>query len=291
MEGDTMNGLLNLSEPGFLAVYLVGLSIAVQWARVARRRTRRGKGVRPRRPLSLEELAYLAGGPRRVTETAVTRLVESGALRLAPHGTVQAAGSPSRDPIDEAVLAEAQAGDSAVALVAMRAARQDVVTAVGHRLTDLGLIVDPRVARTRLRTAVLPLLVVSVLGLVRWANDIVRGQPAGWLTALLVITAAVGILLAHSSVPHRTVRGTWVLHEANTNFHAVVDAECPLAGVARLVALGGLAAGRDLIVAGSRAAQPGNLTAAGSRDTVAAGRERRLADQPSFAHARLSSEK
>jgi uncharacterized protein (TIGR04222 family) len=260
MEGDTMNGLLNLSEPDFLAVYVVALGIAVQWARVTRRRMRRVKRVPPRRPLSLDELAYLAGGPRRVAETAVTRLVESGALRLAPHETVQATDAPSRDPIDEAVLAEAQEADSAIALVAVRAARQDVVTAVGHRLTTLGLIVDPRLARTRLRTAVLPLLVVAVFGLVRLVNDSVHGQPVGWLTALLVITAAVAILLAHASAPHRTVRGTRVLHEANMNFYAVVNAECPLAGAARLVALGGLAAGRDLTVQGSWAAKAGNRT-------------------------------
>lgn len=213
-----MNGLLNLSEPGFLAVYLVGLGIAVQRARVARRRTRRSKGVPPRRPRSLEELAYLAGGPRRATETAVTRLVKSGALRLTPRGTVHA-GSPSRD----------------------------------HRPRPM---VDPRVVRNRLRTALLPLLVVAVFALVRWANDTEHGQPAGWLTAPLVITAAVGILLAHSLVPHRTVHGGWVLREANTNVHAVVEAECPPAGAARLIALDGPAAGRDLIVAGSRGPSP-----------------------------------
>lgn len=244
-----MNGLLGLSGPQFLAGYLVALTMAMQWARVMRRRMRTVKGRSGLRPLSLDELAYLAGGPRRVIETAMTRLVESGALRLAENGTVRATGTISHDPVDNAVLADAgENSEATVTWLAARAARHDAVTAIGHRLAGLSLIVDPRVARIRLRVAVVPLLVVSAVGLMRLANDLVHGQPVGWLTCLLVITGAAVALFALGSAPHRTVLGARTLRQANTNFSAVMGVDCPRAGAARLVALGGLTAGRDLTV-------------------------------------------
>src|SRR3979490_2710896 len=92
--------------PQFLRLYLVALIIALVWTRLARLRMRRTPGGQPPRPLTVDEFAYLAAGPRRVVEASVARLLESGALRVSRAGMLQATGTTAGSAVDQAVLAD-----------------------------------------------------------------------------------------------------------------------------------------------------------------------------------------
>lgn len=59
------------------------------------------------RPLTVYELAYLAGGPRRVVNTALGLLAKAGDLRVSRGGNLNAVTTSASDPIEEAVLAAA----------------------------------------------------------------------------------------------------------------------------------------------------------------------------------------
>src|SRR5688500_17785335 len=54
--------------------------------------------------LDLYALAYLAGGPQRVVDTALVALVESGRVRVHAPGELAAAVPDRRHPVEAAVL-------------------------------------------------------------------------------------------------------------------------------------------------------------------------------------------
>src|SRR5437588_10163868 len=134
--GTVVNEPWGMSGPQFLAAYWLVLALAVGYALVSRWLVRRAAG--PARDgegtaLGLHEVAYRAGGPRRVAEAAVARLVESGALRPARRGTVQVVRTESQvtDPVDGAVLSTAdRLGTLAVSRLVFAVAGQDVLAPV-----------------------------------------------------------------------------------------------------------------------------------------------------------------
>lgn len=67
--------------------------------------------------LDLCEIAFLAGGPDRVVETAIVALVESGRVRVASPGQLALVDPVRRHPVEGAVL--------------------DAVRTKGHRSVDL----------------------------------------------------------------------------------------------------------------------------------------------------------
>src|SRR4030088_570733 len=141
-----------ISGPQFLSLYLVALIIALVWTRIARLRMRRTPGGQPPRPLTVDEFAYVAAGPRRVVEASVARLLESGALRLSRSGMLRATGKTAGSAVDQAVLAACE-GYRLASGVLTRVARHDSVRSCGERLAELGLIVAPDLARAKTRQA------------------------------------------------------------------------------------------------------------------------------------------
>ncbi|TDD52888.1 TIGR04222 domain-containing membrane protein [Nonomuraea terrae] len=109
------------------------------------------------------ELAYLAGGPRRVAETAIVLLTEVGALRASRGGNVYpvAGGPRSDDPIDEVVLSAVLPSGASVLSLREQIARSRAMERLGQRLTERGLIrpddlfcdVDRLSVRLRMTTA------------------------------------------------------------------------------------------------------------------------------------------
>ncbi|PZG07454.1 TIGR04222 domain-containing membrane protein, partial [Nonomuraea aridisoli] len=88
------------------------------------------------------ELAYLAGGPRRVAETALVLLTEVGALRAARGGVVHpvAGGLRSDEPIDDVVLSAVPLSGSSALSLRDRIARGRALEQLGRSLTERGLI-------------------------------------------------------------------------------------------------------------------------------------------------------
>ncbi|SER31448.1 TIGR04222 domain-containing protein [Lentzea xinjiangensis] len=250
-----------LSGPEFLQLYWIGLALAVLVAIVVRVRARAGHSAQPVRSLDMDELAFLAGGPRRVVETSIARLLTAGELRTSRRGTVQVTSTAhSPNPVDRAVIADGQRyTNRTVSLMIPALAADEAVTAIGRRLEDMGLVVNPDVAKSALRKGSLALWVLLAIGVSRWVNGIAIGAAIGWLSVQLVLTGALIFLLMRRGKHIRTGKGNRVLDEARgSRGRSAAPDEAAYAGAAGLVLFGGLAVYPDLAVRSSLlASSPG----------------------------------
>ncbi|GAA3115828.1 TIGR04222 domain-containing membrane protein [Streptomyces rectiviolaceus] len=110
-----------------------------------------------RRILGVYEVAYLAGGPRRVVECAVIALAEGGLLRLRA-SRVRAAGDEVPGHLVERALITACPHSRNAASVCAELRESPEVAEIGDRLADWGLVTRARhqltrVGRQRLQTA------------------------------------------------------------------------------------------------------------------------------------------
>ena len=97
--------------------------------------------------LDLYELAWLAGGPERVVDTALVALVRFGRVRAHPPGRLATVGLTRRHPVEAAVLdAVGPSGYRSVDTIRWR-------VAADHRILDIGrgLWRDGLVTRSGLR--------------------------------------------------------------------------------------------------------------------------------------------
>ncbi|GLZ38962.1 TIGR04222 domain-containing membrane protein [Actinokineospora sp. NBRC 105648] len=256
-----MNEPWGIAGPDFLRVYLVGAAFAILIAGAVRIMARTGAAAHRTGTgqLTVAELAYLAGGARRVVELSVARLLDAGKLRPSRGGRVQAVegAASGTDPVDRAVLAETRRHKHrSVSLVVDRVVQLQAVTSTADALVAKGLLVDRRAARARLSAA--PIAVLFAVGLVRWVNGVSQGRPVGWLSVALLGTLVLLVAVFRTPVPERTYAGTRRLAEARQA--ARHSRQAPPAdpritdyalvgGVAGMVALGGLASYPDADIA------------------------------------------
>ncbi|GGM55276.1 hypothetical protein GCM10012275_28010 [Longimycelium tulufanense] len=209
-----MNEPWGFSGPEFLGLYGVGVLLASLWMIRVRGRLRRSDASDvARTQLSAEELAYLAGGPARVIDVAVSRLIDTGAVRVCRAGRLRAVtGATASHPLDAAVLGLLSDGSGRqLAAVRARGVRLEAVRLPLERLVSLDLLVDPRRVWPVKLQAVLPMLALGIVGLFRWINGLASERPVGWLTVLLALTVLLVFLgLAHGT-PLRTTRGDALL--------------------------------------------------------------------------------
>jgi hypothetical protein len=91
--------------------------------------------------LDVYDLAYLAGGPDRVVDTAVVALVRGGQARVHSPGRLAAVGRARGHPVEAAVLdAVGATGHRSVDVVRSQAVRDDRLRDVGRRLHDRKLV-------------------------------------------------------------------------------------------------------------------------------------------------------
>ena len=250
-----------LSGPEFLQLYWIGLALAVLVAIIVRVRVRAGHSAQPVRSLDVDELAYLAGGPRRVVETSIARLLTAGELRTSRRGTVSAtSNTQSVNPVDRAVMTDSQRySNRTIGLMIPSVARDGVVTSIGSRLEDMGLVVNAEVAKSALRKGSIALWVLLAIGVVRWINGVAIDAPVGWLTLQLAITAVLIWLVTRRGRLVRTTKGDRVLDSARTAGGGAAGSDTGVyAGAAGLVALGGLTVYPDLAVRSSLLASSGS---------------------------------
>ncbi|GAB2973651.1 TIGR04222 domain-containing membrane protein [Saccharothrix stipae] len=183
-----------LSGPEFLELYWIALAVSVAFSIFVRVRLRGTRDGAPAGALGLLDIAYLTGGPRRVVETSVAGLIDSGALVPARNGAVRVVGTPVADhPVDRAVLADAKRYRyRTLTLLITAVSELDVTHEVGRRLAAQGYLVERDVVKRRLRTGVLPMAALFAVGVVRWVNGLLISAPVGWLTLQLLLT---GILI------------------------------------------------------------------------------------------------
>lgn len=106
----------------------------------------------PASDLDLYELAWLAGGPARVVDTALVALVRSGRVRAHAPGELATVELTRRHPVEAAVLdAVGPSGHRSVDTIRWRVATDDRILDVGRRLQRDGLVTRfaPRAALLR----------------------------------------------------------------------------------------------------------------------------------------------
>ncbi|MDI5981360.1 TIGR04222 domain-containing membrane protein [Amycolatopsis magusensis] len=197
-----------ISGPMFIGLY-VCLLIAPLVVAVLGRMALAAAGSRSAdsyRPGNVYEVAYLAGGADRVTETAVASLLERGTFRADSTGQVHGAGAVPDDAVERAVHHIVQRRGS-VKMPGLRKEMRsaDVIRGMEQHLARAGLIRPVR-GRARLRRLVhLLYLAVLAVGVARLVNGISLDRPVGVLI-FLVILAAVATLIA-TAVARSTPRG------------------------------------------------------------------------------------
>jgi hypothetical protein len=91
--------------------------------------------------LDVYDIAFLAGGPARVVETAVVAMLRTGRLRLHSPGQLATADLSRRHPVEAAVLdAVGPTGHRSVDTIRWRVVDDDRLLEVGRRLRSAGLV-------------------------------------------------------------------------------------------------------------------------------------------------------
>ncbi|MFF9865310.1 TIGR04222 domain-containing membrane protein [Streptomyces sp. NPDC013953] len=223
-------------------------------AAAIRRETRRA--VRVREDLTAHELAFLAGGPRRVVTIALYRMKRRGLLSVAEDGTVTfhdgADASGTADAVEKALVQAAgiHRSENLGKLVA-RAASTRAVQSVGDRLQTESVLVSPTLLRRQHRARRL-LRIAAVLSPALTAGELALGSPHRWWAGLLLSAiAAVPAWLprpVHPRVPDEVRRKLNTLRAERERPPTSRSADTLTALAATpvgAVALDGLAASRE----------------------------------------------
>lgn len=212
---------LDWDGPSFLKLYLLLFFAAIfggRWLRRGGSETRAATSA----SLSPYEVAYLAGGPRRVIDAAIAELMARGTARWEPLGRVvqiegSTAGLPA--PLDAIAQHLRTTPDPE------RAARtvEAVLPALRQNLVLRGLMLDDETQRSLARRAALPSLLVFVLGVAKIGVGLARDRPVGFLVILSIVILLVGIYYLRKGVSV-TRAGERVLLDAQTRHAAAARA-------------------------------------------------------------------
>jgi uncharacterized protein (TIGR04222 family) len=201
---------LDLPGPEFLALYA---AVAVLALGVTATLAHAVPLARPVDPSLVDRVArspYLAAalarGERGVIETALSRLLDSGALALSGRSLVRAE-PPGTDGFEARVWEAIATSDEPRRVVAeCRYLATDHV----DRVRALGLLTESWAARAL--AIATPTGLVLALGLAKLAVGVSRDKPVGFLVLALVATAVVGALVV-GATRIQTGRGRWVLDQ------------------------------------------------------------------------------
>src|SRR5688572_19271141 len=91
--------------------------------------------------LDVYDIAFLAGGPARVVDTAVVALLRTGRLRLHSPGQLATADLSRRHPVEAAVLdAVGPTGHRSIDTISWRVVEDERLLDIGRRLRRAGLL-------------------------------------------------------------------------------------------------------------------------------------------------------
>jgi uncharacterized protein (TIGR04222 family) len=175
------------------SLLLAGMS-ATAFRLVLKRSRSAPRGAAERHP-TVYELAYLAGGPRRVVDTALAVMGREDRASIATDGMVEAVTvAPQNHPIEHAVAAAAESsgGTAPVNRIHMDVGRSAAMTELADRLTRQRLLLPPTANRLpRAVRALLLMVTLAVLGVA----IIALVTEAWWPAAVAVVGACWGVLV------------------------------------------------------------------------------------------------
>ncbi|MGW3243639.1 TIGR04222 domain-containing membrane protein [Streptomyces sp. NPDC001070] len=144
------------------------------------------------RGLGLYEMAFLSGGPRRVTELAMVAMGRERRLLLARTGWATVVDPDGRDAIERSLIAATgPEGQAPVPAIRAQHAASEGIRALAERLADAGLAVPPA-ARESISTGIREVRAATALILVMLAAATTL-SPAGrpllpWFALPLLVT-------------------------------------------------------------------------------------------------------
>lgn len=202
-------GPFDWSGGTFLAVYLALFAAALAISFVLPRWLRPA-GRRNFAALNADELAFLAGGPIRLAEANVSRLLTSKAMAIAPSKQFDIARPGGGEtPAERALLAMT----SPATWLSVNIALQSAADGTRQKLIDLGLCNRDSAMRWLRRWQAAPFVALFVFGAIKWGIGLARGRPIGFLTVLLIATL-IAAAIRIRAVDHRTRAGDAALNEA-----------------------------------------------------------------------------
>ncbi|GII93188.1 TIGR04222 domain-containing membrane protein [Sinosporangium siamense] len=150
--------------------------------------------------LSTLELAYLAGGPRRVINTALAGMTAAEAVRIARGGlvTVVSGVSQPSEPVERDILAALNGAGGSMQLGALRrqVASGEALSAMRDRLSGNGLVIATA-ALGKMRRRATGLKIASVVSIVFAVASLIAEitfvHPQLTATAAVIVAAVAGV--------------------------------------------------------------------------------------------------
>ncbi len=156
-----------------------------------------------------EATAYLVGGKQRFAESVTASLFARGALRVEGKRFIKTSRAEGETSAERDLLRHV--GDLNWTTAKRRL--HDHAAAMDRHLVSKGLLMEQG-DRTRLRLfSVAPFVIVFAIGIYRWQAGSGEGEPVGYLTIMLAVIVALGLLRLFASNP-RTRAGDEALERA-----------------------------------------------------------------------------
>ena len=170
-----------------------------------------------------DQLAWLAGGPPRLFDTIVARLLTTGALTLGDRKTFAVANrSAAHTDAERRVLALPDGARWRTVEGALR----DAADPIRREMIDAGLAIDERTLWQLRFWQTLPYPLLIAFGSIKWEVGTMRHRPVGDLTAFLIITGLIAIARM-IVINGRTRAGDRTLAEARTRASRLRRAPTP----------------------------------------------------------------
>jgi len=213
--------VFNLDGSTFLTFYALALVGAIFWSIQRKKNFLEKLGPPPGKKPTLRDapaIAYLAGGPARLTELSLVQLIEKDLVKWKPGGVFQvgklhADGIAPKDcqglerSIFEAVALQGQSG---LALKELPPVIAKNIKPIEARLAKLGVRPTAKERASIGNQAVLPLVGLIGIGFIKLLVGIAREKPVMFLFAGLLVTFLI-LLVIKSNVKHLTPAGQALL--------------------------------------------------------------------------------
>jgi len=214
-----------IDGPAFLWGYagliaVAGLVAGWQWQKAMGPRERAEHA-----DLDPTRLALLNGGPQLAITTVAATLHRDGVLRAGEKpGTLVAAGKLGADAGDlERAVFEAVARNPGMKAAALRreVQRSDAVTTLTTRLTDVGLLIEPRTIK-RLRRLWLLGLALAAFGAARIAAGLANDADVDYLPIMVLVVICASVWLGLRR-PWATARGRALVTKQRLKRRSLLD--------------------------------------------------------------------
>lgn len=201
----------DLRGPEFLGLYVIVLAGACLLAYILRKSATGFDRDNALRGASFDayEAAYLRGGAKLATETAIATLVRSNLFQLsAVDDTLSAIAGPPRfssHPFERAVYSIVESGEAGT-VKSIRTKAPAAANKIPTRLKALGLVINEEQKARAQTLPVIIMVMVLLFGAIKVLVGLSRNRPVGFLFVLCGLTALIAFLF-YKSPPHRTKDG------------------------------------------------------------------------------------